>query len=139
MIVIDTSVLSELIRPKPAFQVTNWLAGLEHVKLATTAVTRAELEHHVYRLPEGERRNEFRGRLVQLLSSQLSLPVLPFDDAAARIYPVCAQGRQEAGLPRNIAKLMIAAIARAQEAQIAARSLRDYEAMGVDVINPWQD
>ncbi len=139
MIIFDTSVLSELIRPKPAVQVVGWLAALERVKIATTAVSIAEIEYQVYRLPEGERRNEFRGRLVQLVSSKLSLPILPFDDRAARIYPVCAFARKSAGRRREIPSLMIAAIARVHDAQVAARSARSFHETGVDVINPWRE
>ena len=138
MIIFDTSVMSELIRPKPAPEVKEWLWEQRDEDLATTAVTIAEIEQQLYRLPEGKRRNDFNDRLVQLIASKLTLPVLPFDDLAARVYPICSNARKNAGLRRDVADLMITAIAHSKEAMIATRSVRDFEATGIQVVNPWK-
>ena len=137
MIILDTSVLSELLRPDPARQVERWLAAQDGTKVYFTTVGEAELRHGVAILPKGRRRNALATAIEGLLDEDFRDRILPFDRPAARAYATIAAERRAAGRPISQFDCQIAAIARAREATVATRNTSDYEGCGIALIDPW--
>jgi predicted nucleic acid-binding protein len=137
MIILDTNVLSELLRPEPARQVERWLSAQDGAKVYFTTVGEAELRHGVAILPAGKRRNALTIAIEGLLEEDFRDRVLPFDRAAARAYATIAAARRAAGHPISQFDCQIAAIARAHEATVATRNTSDYEGCGVELVDPW--
>ena len=136
MILIDTNVLSELMRPSPDPWVVAWINGVQPGEAATTAITIAEIDLGLQRLPRGKR----RARLEEILHSLLvdiAPDVLPFDGDAAGHYARISQSRDAAGRPIDQLDCMIAAICAARAATLATRNERDFEGTGIRVTNPW--
>ena len=137
MIILDTNVLSELLRPEPARQVERWLAAQDGARVYFTTVGEAELRHGVAILPAGKRRHALTSAIEGLLEEDFRDRILPFDRAAARAYATIAAARRAAGRPISQFDCQIAAIARAREAPVATRNTRDYEGCGIELIDPW--
>jgi predicted nucleic acid-binding protein len=137
MIILDTNVLSELLRPDPARQVERWLAAQDGTKVYFTTVGEAELRHGVAILPKGRRRNALATAIEGLLDEDFRDRILPFDRPAARAYATIAAERRTAGRPISQFDCQIAAIARAREATVATRNTSDYEGCGIALIDPW--
>jgi toxin FitB len=138
MIVLDTSVLSELMRAMPARSVLAWARAQDAEAMFTTAVCEAELFFGVGAMAEGRRRAALERAVEATLGTVLGGRVLPFDRAAARFYGGLAAESRRSGRPVGIADLQIAAIARARNADaIATRNTQHFEGCGLPVINPW--
>lgn len=137
MIVLDTNVLSELMRPRPAACVMRWVDRLPAGEIAVTAVTAAELMHGVERLDGGARRRELAGTVGALLGDDLEGRILGFDGDAAGAYALLVAERERRGRPIGIADAQIAAICLTRGAMLATRNVRDFEATGVTVLDPW--
>ena len=138
MIVLDTNVLSELLRSAPAPQVEAWLSARDGAAVYFTAVGEAELRHGVAILPAGRRRTALSGAIEAILEKDFRDRILPFDRAAARAYADIAAKRRSAGRPISHFDCQIAAIARSHEAAVATRNTADYEGCGIEVIDPWR-
>jgi predicted nucleic acid-binding protein len=138
MIVLDTNVLSELMRPRPARTVEAWVAAQPAASLFTTAITQAEILYGVALLPEGRRRDGLAAMVDAIFELDLAGRVLPFDGAAAREFAGVAASRRQAGRPMAQADAQIAAIVRSRGAALATRNRADFEACGIRVIDPWQ-
>ena len=138
MIVLDTNIVSELMRPAPAPQVEAWLAAQDGERVFFTAVGEAELQYGVAILPPGRRRDALAEAIGKMLDEDFRERVLPFDRVAARAYAVVAAERRAAGHPISQFDCQIAAIARAHGAVIATRNTGDFEGCGIDVVDPWQ-
>ena len=121
MIILDTNVLSELLRPDPSRQVERWLAAQDGTKDYFTTVGEAELRHGVAILPAGKRRNALSTAIEGLLEEDFRIRILSFDRPAAGAYATIAAERRAAG--RSISKFdcQIAAIARTREATVPRR------------------
>jgi predicted nucleic acid-binding protein len=137
MILVDTNVLSELLRPEPAKQVERWLSAQDGAKVYFTTVGEAELRHGVALLPAGKRRNSLITAIEGLLDEDFRDRILPFDRAAARAFATISAKRRAEGRPISQFDSQIAGIARAHEAIVATRNTGDYEGCGVDLIDPW--
>ncbi len=137
MIVLDTNVLSELLRPEPDRQVEQWLSGQDGAQVYFTTVGEAELRHGVAILPAGKRRNALTTAIEGLLDEDFRDRILPFDRAAACAYATIAAARRAAGRPISLPDGQIAAIARARQAAIATRNTADFAGCGLAVIDPW--
>jgi predicted nucleic acid-binding protein len=137
MIILDTNVLSELLRPAPAGQVERWLAAQDGTKVYFTTVGEAELRLGVAMLPAGKRRAALTTAIEGLLDEDFRDRILPFDRPAARAYATIAAERRAAGRPISQFDCQIAAIARAREATVATRNTSDYEGCGIELIDPW--
>lgn len=137
MIILDTNVLSELLRPEPAKAVDRWLAAQDGAKVFFTTVGEAELRHGVALLPAGRRRTALATAVEGLLEEDFRGRILPFDRAAARAYAAIAAARRAAGRPISQFDCQIAAIARARDATVATRNTSDYEGCGIELIDPW--
>lgn len=138
MILLDTNVLSELIRPEPDEGVTKWLDSLDSAAVATTAITAAELRYGVARMPAGQRRERLNEAIRGLIEDDLEGRVEPFDAAAATHYAALVSDRDKAGRPINMADGQIAAICRKLGATLTTRNTSDFQGTGIDLLDPWQ-
>jgi len=137
VIVLDTNVISELLRAEPAAQVERWLSAQDGEAVYFTAVGEAELRHGVAVMPAGRRRTALSAAIEGIMDEDFHNRVLPFDRAAARAYADIAAKRRSLGRPISQFDCQIAAIARAHDASVATRNTADYEGCGVEIINPW--
>ena len=137
MFVLDTNVVSELMRPAPAPAISSWVAERATSSLFLTAVTEAELRFGLAVMPPGKRRDSLREDLERMLNTGFANRILPFDSDAARAYAEIAAARRGIGRPIGQADGQIAAIARARGMAVATRNVRDFEDMGIDIFNPW--
>ena len=139
MILLDTNVISELMRTEPARIVLDWFGQHDAAELFISAVTEAELRTGVAILPEGQRRDRLQLALDAMIDQDFQTHVLPFDSPAAKAYADIAAGRRAAGRPIAEADCQIAAIARAMGAPVATRNVKDFDGCGIRLINPWND
>lgn len=138
MIVLDTNVISELVRPAPNPSVLTRIRGFRDDELSTTSITEAELRRGLAEMPAGRVSTGLRQDLETMLEHKLGGRVLPFDSAAAKIYAVIIARRRAAGRPISAFDAQIAAIVRANRATLVTRDTRDFENCGFEVINPWK-
>ncbi len=137
MIVLDTNVVSEMMRAAPDRHVTAWLAAQPVAGLFTTALTQAEILYGLALLPEGRRRGDMLAAAQPIFDEDLAGRILSFDSEAALIYPEIAASRRQSGQPISQFDAQIAAIARSRGARLATRNVRDFRDCGLDVIDPW--
>ena len=138
MIILDTNVVSELLRPAPSPAVEAWLAAQDGATVFFTAIGEAELRLGVAILPAGRRRTSLAEAIDAMLEEDFRGRILPFDTAAAQAYAAIAATRRAAGRPISQFDCQIAAIARNKQAVVATRNTVDYEDCGIEVIDPWQ-
>lgn len=139
MVVIDTNVVSELMRRSPEPAVMAWFSRQASTNLYLTAVTEAELRAGAAILPSGRRRDRIAAEVDAVVREDFAGRVLPFDSDAARAYAEVAASRRSVGRPILEADGQIAAIARARDAAVATRNGADFEHCGIAVIDPWAD
>lgn len=139
MILLDTNVISELMRPSPSAVVLAWMQALSPIDLATTTITVAELRAGLAVLPEGVRRRDLLARLETLLQQGFGPRIFAFDNAAAGVYGELFAQRQRAGRPVIGFDLLIASVAQSQGFSIATRNVDDFDGCGVAVIDPWAE
>lgn len=137
MIVLDTNVVSELMRKEPESAVVSWVDEFPSAEVLVTAVTAAELVYGVARLPDGRRKRELSATVVGLLTEDFQDQILPFDAPAANHYAEIVASREAAGRPITMADAQIAAICRNWNLGLATRNVDDFEDTGVDAVNPW--
>lgn len=138
MIILDTSVVSELMRLHPAAQVRAWVGARRPGEVGTTAVTVAEIRYWIERLPDGRRKDALLSAATELFARFGDL-VRPFDTAAAAWYGRITARRAGLGRPIRGFDAQIAAICRANDAALATRNVKDFGETGVDLIDPWQE
>lgn len=137
MIVLDTNVVSELMRASPAAAVASWVRQQERGSLVTTAITIAEIRYGLVRLPAGRRTRQLRETAEEVLAAFPS-QVLPFDQAAAVLYGDIAAARERIGRPIDAFDAQIAAISRAHRARLATRNTKDFDETGIRLVDPWR-
>ena len=138
MIVLDTNVLSELVRPSPAQEVKKWLLNNTGGEaLVTTVITVSEIEYGLARLPDGRRRKELEERFEVLTGTDFEFAVLPFEETAARLAGRMRAAHETNGLHAQSADMMIAAITSLAGALLATRNTKDFTETGIELINPW--
>jgi predicted nucleic acid-binding protein len=137
VIVLDTNVVSELMKSAPADRVVRWTASQPATSLYTTSITQAEVLHGIMLLSPGRRRAALEAAAEALFAEDFNGRVLAFGGDAARPYARIASERRRAGRPISHFDAQIAAIARSTGAAIATRNVRDYDGCGVRIINPW--
>lgn len=137
MILLDTNVLSELMRPAPADVVVEWVAAQPSAALYTTSITKAEILHGILLLPAGKRRSAFEAAARSMFDAEFSGRVLPFGGDSASAYASIAAARRKSGRPISHFDAQIAAIARSNGASIATRNVADFEGCGIKIIDPW--
>jgi predicted nucleic acid-binding protein len=139
MIVLDTNVISEPLRPHCSETVTAWLDAQAAETLYITAINAAELWAGVALLPEGARKRALESSLADLLDRLFGGRLLDFDRRAARAYAEIARKTAAAGVHLPLADGLIAAIAQAHGFAVATRDTAPFRAAGIEVINPWAE
>ena len=137
MIVLDTNVVSELMRTEPAPAVIAWLRQRSGDGLHTTTVTVAEIRYGIARLPEGRRREALQQAAGEIFAA-FPRQVVPFDLAAANAYADVVTGRESIGRPINGFDAQIAAICRAHGATLATHNTKDFLDTGIALMDPWE-
>jgi toxin FitB len=136
VIILDTNIVSETLRPTPSTRVLEWMRSEPAPALFTTAITESELLYGVALLPEG-RRQSLESVIDLIFAEDLAGRVLPFDSAAAREFADIAASRRRAGRPISEADARIAAIARSRGAALATRNVEDFAGCRLELIDPW--
>jgi predicted nucleic acid-binding protein len=137
VIVLDTNVLSELMRPTPSAHVMSWVAAQSAASLYVTTVTQAEILYGTMLLPRGRRRDEIEAAATAMFETEFASRVLPFGVEAAVHYAHIAADRRRGGRPISQFDAQIAAIARASGAALATRNVDDFKGCGVKILDPW--
>jgi predicted nucleic acid-binding protein len=137
MIVIDTNVLSALMRAVPEPPVVEWLDRQAAESIWITSITLFEARLGLALLPKGKRRQALESAFNKLLIEDLEGRVLDFDQPAAEAAAQLAAGRQRAGQTIDMRDTQIAGIVIARRAELATRNVRHFSDLNVDVINPW--
>jgi len=137
VIVLDTNVIAELMRPKPSPQVVAWTDGLDPDSVAITAMNEAEILHGLARLPDGRRKQELQQRWDALLQALFPGRIWAFNSDAAHWYAQLLSRRERMGKPIATADAVIAATVLAHGNSLATRNLADFADLGLRLINPW--
>jgi toxin FitB len=137
VIVLDTNVISELMRPAPDAQVLAWANGLDPTAVAITAVNEAEILHGMARLPDGKRKLGLQQSWEALVSELFAERVWPFTSEAAHWFAEVLCRREQLARPMATADALIAAIALAHDVPLATRNVDDFAGIGLALINPW--
>lgn len=137
MIILDTNVLSALMRTTPDAQVVTWLDRQPAASIWITSVTLFEARLGLALLPKGKRRLTLEAAFSRLLEDDLENRVLDFDAAAASEAATLAADRQRRGRPVDIRDTQIAGIAMARRAIVATRNIRHFQDLAVSVVDPW--
>jgi predicted nucleic acid-binding protein len=135
VIILDTCVVSELLRVDPDTQVLRWYEA-ESDDMVLSAVTAAELLAGVEALPEGRRRTRL-ARLIDEVIERFGGRAPVFDITAARAYGRIIGERRGAGRPISVADAMIAAICEVHSAALATRNIKDFQGLDLRLVNPW--
>jgi len=139
MIILDTNVISELMRARPDQRVLDWLALQPIAGLFTTALTQAEVFYGMALLPHGKRQEKLASAANAMFDADFAGRILPFDSDAARNYPDISAGRRLIGQPISQIDGQIAAITASRGARLATRNVRDFADCGIVVVDPWSE
>ena len=137
MNILDTNVLSELMKQSPSLVVVERLKRLDPAESFITSITVAELRLGVVSLPSGTRRDKLAAKLMRV-NKNFAERTLPFDHAAAELYADLVASRRRAGRPISIPDAQIAAIALSRNATLVTRNTRDFELCQLSLLNPWE-
>jgi predicted nucleic acid-binding protein len=137
MILLDTNVVSEMMREASAPQVVGWLDAQRGTEVFVPVIAIAEIEYGICRMAEGRRRERLGSALAELLQI-LRGRIVAFDLAAAHVYGRLVAERMGMGRPIGLLDAQIAATARAHEATLATRNTRDFEGLGISLVNPFE-
>jgi predicted nucleic acid-binding protein len=138
MQVLDTNVVSELIRATTAAGVLTYFRGLRMEQVCTTAITEAELRSGWARMPVSRKSVLLRMDLESVLENEIGGRILPFDSYAAKAYARITASRRASGRVISIEDAQIAAIVQVHDATLITRNTRHFVDCGFEVINPWK-
>jgi predicted nucleic acid-binding protein len=139
MILLDTNVLSELMRPSPSAVVESWMGSQPVAGIFISAITEAELRYGLALLPDSRRQRRLTAQVEALLAEDFAGRILPFDSPAAAAYARIAAARRLSGRPISQADAQIAAIAASRGATLATRNVTDFIDCEIDVVDPWDE
>lgn len=137
MILLDTNIVSAVMAPSPPSVVIDWLNGQETITLYLSTITLAEVGYGLCILPEGRRRQGLKERFERFVAEGFEGRILDFDRPAASLYGEIMVRRRAMGRPLSALDGQLASIARANELAVATRNVRDFEACGIALINPF--
>jgi len=138
VIILDTNVISELMRPAPEARVLHWFSTQAAEDLHITAVTMAEILYGIELITAGRRRDVVRSGAEKVFEAVFADRILTFEDRAARAFSQIASSRRRQGKPMTEFDAQIAAIARVHGATLATRNPYVFEGCGVRLVNPWE-
>lgn len=137
MIVLDTNVISELMRPEPNPAVTAWVAAQPRDALYTTSINRAEILYGIAAMPAGKRRDGAAALVEAMFAEEFAGRILPFAAEAAPHFARIVAERRRAGMPIEGFDALIAAATLAAGGFIATRDIGGFANCGLTIVNPW--
>lgn len=135
MIILDTNVCSELLKPTPNHVVVAWIRSLKEIP-RLTVISRAELLSGVALLPDGERKDRLNRGIKRVLAPLGDC--LPVNSIAADYYATIIAKRHRVGRPISGFDALIAAIVKVHNATLATRNVKDFQDLDLEIINPWE-
>jgi toxin FitB len=135
MLILDTTILEEVIRPMPDPKIGVWLGSQPRDDLYTTSIALGDILLGIERLPPGKRKTDLVAAVGEIFAF-FEKRILPFDQDAARAYPTIVQNRRLMGKEPNVAGSMLAAITRSRGAMLASRTPDEFSGCGIRVIDP---
>ena len=138
MIVLDTNVISELMRPRPADSVVAWISAQPSASQYTTTITQAEILYGILQLPAGRRRNGLRDAAEAMFTEDFAGRLLGFGSDAALAYAQIASDRRRRGRPISHFDAQIAAIVRTHGGTLVTRNVSDFQGCALALVNPWE-
>jgi predicted nucleic acid-binding protein len=139
VIILDTNVISEVLRPEPEPRVLAWFDEQPANSVFTTAITQGEILYGILLLADGQRRRKLWEAANAIFDDDFARRVLSFDGDAAGHYAQIGSARRAAGRPISQFDATIAAITRSHGASLATRNAKDFEGCGVEIVNPWRE
>jgi toxin FitB len=139
VILLDTNVVSEMMRPQPAAMVVAFLRACRVDDLFLPSLAVAELRHGIARMPPGRRRSGLEANLDGVLAQGFPGRILVFDEACAVAYATARSIRESAGRPLQTLDALIGGMALAHGATLATHNIADFDGYGLTVVDPWQD
>ena len=137
MMILDTNVVSELMRPNADQRVLDWLNARYHTRYFLTAVSVGEILFGISRLPFGKRKQNLENALIAMLDHDFVGSVLPFDSESAGYFGELASRRQRIGRPVGVADAQIAAICQRHAATLVTRNTSDFDTLEIELQDPW--
>jgi len=138
MIILDTNILSELMRIKPNTSVIAWVDSCQANELGITSITMSEILYGIGKLPEGKRKQNLLSASGKMLEDDFNDRIYPFDEYSAVEYSVIILMREKMGRPISMADAQIASICLSRGFSLVTRNTKDFEGLGVELINPWE-
>lgn len=138
MMLLDTNILSEIMRPKPNVDVILWLNQQDSQSLFISSISIAEISYGLYVLPKGKRRQQLNIRFEQFVRKAFQFRLLDFDEQAASIYGKVMGEAKLTGHPMSIADGQIAAVALTKGFTLVTRNIKDFKYSGIMLINPFE-
>ncbi len=137
MIILDTNIISEVMRPLPDQNVIQWLNKQKSDNLYVSSISIAEINYGLYALPQGKRKQQLKNRFKQFINKAFCYRILDFDKQAAILYGQIMGEGKLTGHPMNVLDGQIAAIALHHGFAVASRNVKDFNYCGVEIINPF--
>lgn len=137
VIVLDTNVVSELMRPKPDVRVADWLNGLSRQEVWITAISVFELRFGIESHAKGQRRSHLEDSLARILEVGFHDRILNFDEKAANAAALLSAKQRIVGRSKEVRDTFIAGIVSAHRADLATRNIRHFHGLDIRVIDPW--
>ena len=137
VIVLDTNVVSELMRPKPDVRVTSWLNRLSRKEAWITAISIFELRFGIELHAKGQRRSHLEDSLAHIFEAGFHDRILDFDEKAANAAALLSAKQRITGRPKEVRDTFIAGIVSARHADLATRNVRHFQDLDIHVIDPW--
>lgn len=137
MILLDTNIISEMMKASPSTKVMVWIDQQEVAQLFVSTITIAEISYGINALPEGARRRSLETAFDMTINKAFTNRVLSFDEEASHLYGKLMAHRKTLGKPLNVLDGQIAAIAVSHKASVATRNIDDFKECGLHLINPF--
>jgi predicted nucleic acid-binding protein len=137
MILLDTNVISELMRREPSAQVVAWIEERPRSRLGITVITQAEILYGIELLPKGRRKHGLLAAAQSMFSEDFRGRIFPFNSDAAHAFARISATRQTLGRPISQLDAQIAAIVQTVGAELATRNVTDFEGCEIKLLNPW--
>ncbi len=138
MILIDTNVLSELMRPEPNDAVVGWVDSQKKSKIGVSSITVGEILYGIESLAKGRRKQRLLEAVAAMFDEDFMGRVYPFDGPAAIEYAQILNSREKIGRPISMPDAQIASICRVIGSALATRNIKDFDNTGIELINPWE-
>ncbi|MFO7846287.1 MAG: type II toxin-antitoxin system VapC family toxin [Balneolaceae bacterium] len=137
MTILDTNVLSELMKPNPSPNVVSWTESQLSSELFIASITQSEILYGIALLPDGKRKDSLQLAAKLMFEEDFDRRILPFDQLAAEFYATIAASHKNSGKPISQFDAQIAAIAKSRGAKLSTRNEKDFSNCGIKIINPW--